>query len=328
MKNKKIIFIVIAIIAIIVIGRIIFIVSDLGKKPTKKFKMTKEEMLQKAKIYNESSFNKSKAKDLNGKIYVYYGHISSISDNYVKLKNSYSGDVKAYLNSDVIRKLKEDEPLMVVGRVEDVSLKPGEIKNAQIVYDDEKEKYFRVDLVMEKGTKYPDYKYADFKYDDAGRKISYTASTSSGHRLGTYKLQYDYRNKIIEKKLEGISSNTVFTYTYTKTGNLEKHTEIDYKKDGSVLNENIFDHTTEVDIRGNIIKDNHFNVKHPEYKYEFTYEYDRDDKLIKETEYDFHSNKMCVSTYKYDNDDNKVSKTSKGECDNVVNYTYAIVGRK
>lgn len=330
---KKKLLIVIPIIIVVIVGIVLFFMFNKKDSSISSENSVSniENILKDADIYNATTFkseinkNAARAQDLNNKNYVFFGTIDSILTEYVVLKNDYSGTVNVYLESEELKALNKGEQIAVVGLVKDVSLTTGKIEKAKIVEKEILNKYFVIDMTAEKGTRYPNYKYSKYVYDNNGRTIEYSVS---GDRNGTYKIQYDNNGNITEKKLETILyGNDITTYEYDENGKLIKETEIDYNKDGSESNKKVFNHDVVLNENGKIIKDSYYNVDSPDFKYEFTYEYD-EEKVIKETEHDFHSNGEYSSTFTYDSFDNKISKNTSGTSSNIVKYTYAIVSKK
>lgn len=361
MNKKRLILIISAIIVAIIAGIVAFVcINGNNTKSNKDNSSTENKMSEAAKlmekaeildwinVYNTIANDSSKAKDYNGKTYIYYGVIERIneSNNSILVTNNFTtngnpsvdGEISVFL--DHITGLNEKDMVCVVGKL-NITGNIYDLENAHIItsadYDDEK---YYASVIKENGNYYFNYTFDDETGLPASyTKIDFSYSLDKYNKETWYKneekynLKYDKNKNLTEENVTkyvngNVDSQYTKSYKYNDDNTLASTEAV--KNNGKIVKSN---YTYEKNEKGQIIKENlveEGGLSKP-YTKETTYEYNEKDQVIKEVSLSSMSDNTKIKTYEYNEKGQIVSETERDSFLNTshtYNYEYDEQGNK
>ena len=176
---------------------------------------------------------------------------------------------------------------------------------------------------MDKSTK----TYSDYTYDEKTGMITGYVEKEGSYKT-THKMTYDENNNLLTE--EEIDDNTLTaTYTYNNDNTVSKLTYTS-TNENDINHGKVFEYRDYVkDDKGRVISYNTVNVTSDNYKMEYTFEYDDNDRVITETQTTVNSSYKIK--YEYDENGNKIKETVyKGNSNTQAyyrTYKYDIIGK-
>ena len=301
--------------------------------------LSEDELIKEANIldwpsvYSTVQENGAKAEDYEGKYYVYQGKVNAIEDNYCELADYVvSSSIDVYLSTEDLKKLKIDDEITVIGKLNNVNDLP-ELDSA-ILLDDTtiKDNYvlaLRETTASGKYAENYENTYYNYKYDKKTYLIKSYSAQGKGNENGDNTLTYDKKGNLIKhERATTLYGTDVQEYEYDKEGNVIKETEYT-NNNGEIKNQKIFNNTYEKDDNNKVTKKISINSESG-YTMIYTYEYDKNGNLIKENQTS--DNSSYEITYEYDNFGNMITKkttnTEKTSSWVTLYYRYGIIGKK
>ena len=241
--------------------------------------ISKAEILNWDKILEETNGNAALAEDYENRLYVFMGYVQEID---VDLCNV-SGMI-VELEKEELKKLNKGDTIVVIGTLKDATTKP-KLENAIRLDKKTVEDNYLIALVKkrisgDRMSVIQEYKYSDYTFDKNTYLVnSYKEidTTYTDREAKTYKLKYDEKGNIIE------SGNQSEVHTYL------------YNEDNTILKE--------------IYKMGEFT-----HVYDYTYEKDKNDHIIKKIKKD-ENNKNTFYSYEYDDNDRAIRETVESSPD-------------
>ena len=318
------------IVNILLIGTII--IGLTGCMLSKNITQNNEKMIEDAEIldweevYSIINENGAKAEDYENKLYVYTAEVYSIDENFCYL--NYNNTIQVELDKETLKSLNKGDVITVVGKLTNLNSTPT-LKEAIKLDNKTIKNNFIMAIVETTGLSSRNMKYSNYKVDNkTGLIISYTTSGSSN---ATHKLKYDNNGNLIEDIKETTLYGTeTIKYTYNQDNTVATESYSETNK-GETKQGNVWEFTYEKDSKGRIIKKTGINtVSDDHYTMIYTYEYDDNDNVIKETQTSPRS--TYIIDYEYDEFNNKIKEISYN-VDNpnsktVIKNTYRIIAKK
>lgn len=316
------------ILSILLIGILFIGLTGCGKNSSSNVEnMIKDaEILNWKEVYDIVLKNGAKAEDYENKLYVYTAEVYSISEDYCQLE--FNNPINAYLDKETLKSLNKGDVITVVGKLVDIGTFP-KLENAVKLDNETIKNNFVMAITETSGLR--KLKYSDYVVDEKTHLV--TSYKTSGDENGTHTLKYDKNGNLIEdimkKTISSYGSETI-TYTYNDDNTMA--TESDSKtKQGNTEQGNIWNFTYEKDSKGRVTKKTGVNTTSDDnYTMVYTYEYDDNDNVVKETqtsprstyvidyEYDEFNNRIKEISYNIENPNSKTTTTN----------TYSIVAKK
>ena len=301
----------------------------------------KAKLLDWKSVHDEISSNGAKSTDYNDQWFIFSGIVSDIEENSCKMfierdeKGYPLNAISVELKTEELKELKDGQTLSVVGKFK-YSNSFTDLKEAFIfpkeLYDDE---HFQIDLLSSQDRKYTPHYFSEYEYDSNKNKISYT-EISYGYTIkgnyqvnqqdiDRYTLKYNDKNQLvseIRKSFVNKGSGEITAgsketkYTYNEDGFISTMTVPSIYKGEDFT---VYEYTYEKDKDGKIIKGTKKDTRWGD----TTYEYDKDGKLTKEI------GPTYTYTYKYDGDrliNKKATSNSSGTESENITYYYGVVG--
>ena len=331
----------------IIIGLLIFVtlftITGCGVSTNKADIAKKAKLLDWKSVHEEISSNGAKATDYNEQWFIFTGIVSDIEEDTCKMFLERTNDgyplnaITVHLKTEELKELKDNQTLSVVGKF-NYSNKFTDLTEAFVfpkeLYDDD---HFQIDLLSSQDRTYTPHYFSEYKYDSNGNKISYT-EISYGYTLkgnskvnqqdiDRYTLKYNDNNQLVsEIKKSFVNKGTgeitagskETKYTYNEDGFISTMTVPSIYKGEDFT---VYEYTYEKDKDGKIIKGTKKDTRWGD----TTYEYDKDGKITKEI------GPTYTYTYKYDGNrliNKKAVSTSSGDERENIKYYYGVVGIK
>lgn len=319
------------VLSILLIGILVIGLTGCGAKNTS---LDVDQMIKEAEILDWENVhsiidkNGAKAEDYENKIYVYTAKVYSIQEEYCNLE--YNNTIQAYLDKETLKTLNRNDEITIVGKLTDLNSTPKLIDAIKL--DNETIKNNFVMAITEtSGLSSRNMKYSDYQVDKDTNLI--TSYKTSGSSNGTHKLKYDKKGNLIEDLTEyAVKSYGTETITYTYNDDNTIATEsFSETKNGETKQGNVWKYNYEKDSKGRVTKKTGVNTTSDDnYTMVYTYEYDDNDNIIKETQTSPRS--TYVVDYEYDEFNNKVKEVSynvdKPYSKSTTTHTYSIIAKK
>lgn len=299
-----------------------FTITGCGKKNSL------EEMLKEAADLNWTDLSKAisqnpaYSEDFNGHIFYYYTIVDKILEDHCIVGED--SPIKVYLTKEELKELTIGKRIMIVGKLEDVQNTPKLME--AIVLDNEEIKNNFIFALEE--TNGPGRKNKCKKYVvNPNTNLITSFSDSSGDHILTYDKKGNLIEDRVDKTIYGIE---VTTYTYNDDNTVATKS-ITKTKDGVTTQGNTWNYTYEKDDKNRVIKETSINVSSDDkYTMIYEYEYDENDMIIQKTEISPKS--TYIIKYEYDEFGNKVKEKAhninKPYSEMITNHTYIIIAKK
>ncbi len=311
----------------------IFVICLTGCGLQKNKKASTDELIKKAdildwkKVSSTITDNGAKKEDYNNKLYIYTAKVESIESDYCQLE--YENPILAYLDKKTLKTLNEKDVITVIGVLTDLDDFP-KLKPARKIDNKTIKKNF-IFAINETSGGYKKMKYSNYVVNKKTNLI--TSYQTSGDENGTHTLKYDKKGNIIkdinEKTNKAYGVETV-TYTYNKD-NTVKTEAYSETKDSETKQGNVWEFTYEKDSKNRVIKKTGVNTTSDD-KYTMIYEYEYDDNNNIKTETQISSKNTYKIEYEYDEFNNKIKEISyniqKPTSKVVTTNTYSIIAKK
>ena len=320
-------------LSILLIGIMIIGLTGCGTDNKETNSNSIENMIKKAEILDWEDVhsiidkNRAKSEDYENKLYIYTAKVYSIQEEYCNLE--YNNTIQAYLDKETLKSLNRNDVITIIGKLTDLNSTP-KLKDA-VKLDTETIKDNFVIAITETSGSYRKMKYSNYVVDNETHLI--TSYKTSGDENGTHTLKYDKNGNLVEdvneKTIKSYGSETI-TYTYNDDNTIATES-YSTTKDGKTEQGNVWNFTYEKDSKGRVTKKTGVNITSDDkYTMVYTYEYDENDNIIKETQTSPKS--TYVIDYEYDEFNNKIKETSyntdKPYSKSTTTHTYSIVAKK
>lgn len=300
-----------------------FTITGCGKKNSP------EEMLKEAadldwpNLSKAISQNPAYSENFNGHMFYYYTTVDKIlEDHCIVGKDS---PVKVYLTKETLKELTIGKRIMIVGKLEDVQNTP-KLTDA-IVLDNEAIKNNFIFAIEETSGPGRKNKCKNYVVNQKTNLITSFRDSSGDHIL-----TYDEKGNLIEDRVDkGILYGIeVTTYTYNDDNTVATEA-IAKTKDGVTTPGNTWNYKYEKDEKNRVIKETSVNVSSDDkYTMIYEYEYDENDRVIQKTEISPRS--TYIIKYEYDEFGNKIKEVAhninKPYSEMITNHTYIIIAKK
>lgn len=294
-----------------------------------------EEMIKDAEILDWNDVhsiidkNRAKAEDYENKLYVYTAKVYSIQEEYCNLE--YNNTIQAYLDKETLKSLNRNDVITVIGKLTDLNNTPKLIDAVKLDNETIKDNFVMAITETSSSMSSRNMKYSDYKVDNDTHLV--TSYKTSGASNGTHTLKYDKNGNLIEDlqeyTIKSYGSETI-TYTYNDDNTMATET-YNTTKDGKTEQGNVWNFTYEKDSKDRVTKKTGVNITSDDkYTMVYTYEYDENDNIIKETQTSPRS--TYIIDYEYDEFNNKIKETSynadKPYSKSTTTHTYSIIAKK